>query len=53
MTVEFDVTNTGSVAGDEVPQIYVGSPASTPVPMAVKALGGFKRISLAPGQTKT
>jgi beta-glucosidase len=51
-TVSFDVTNSGSVAGDEVPQIYVGSPASPPVPMAVKALGGFKRISLAPGQTR-
>ena len=38
-----------AVAGDEVPQVYVGSPASPPVPMAVKALGGFERISLAPG----
>ena len=51
-TVSFDVTNSGSVAGDEVPQIYVGSPSSPPVPMAAKALAGFQRISLAPGQTK-
>jgi beta-glucosidase len=51
-TVSFDVTNSGPVAGDEVPQVYVGSPASPPVPMAVQALAGFQRISLDPGQTK-
>jgi hypothetical protein len=42
--------NTGAVAGTEVPQIYVGSPASPPVPMAVRALAGFERVSLAPGR---
>ena len=52
MTVAFDVTNTGAVRGDEVPQVYVGSPASPPVPMAVRALAGFERVSLDPGQTK-
>ena len=50
--VSFDLTNTGSVAGDETPQIYVGSPASPPVPMAVRALGAFERISLDPGETQ-
>jgi hypothetical protein len=40
------------VEGDEVPQVYVGSPASPPVPMAVRALAGFERVSLDPGQTK-
>jgi beta-glucosidase len=52
MTVSFDVTNSGSVQGAEVPQVYVGSPASPPVPMAVRALAGFDRVSLAPGETK-
>jgi hypothetical protein len=50
MTVGFDVTNTGSVAGVEVPQVYVGSPEKPPVPMAVRALAGFQRVALAPGQ---
>jgi beta-glucosidase len=50
--VSVDVTNTGSVAGDAVAQIYIhqrfGS-ASRPV----RQLEGFKRISLQPGETKT
>jgi beta-glucosidase len=50
MTVGFDVTNTGSVAGVEVPQVYVGSPEKPPVPMAERALAGFQRVALAPGQ---
>ncbi|CAK7217980.1 beta-glucosidase [Sporothrix curviconia] len=48
-TVTADVTNTGSVAGDEVPQLYVslGGPNDPPV-----VLRGFDRLSdLAPGQT--
>lgn len=45
-------SNTGSVAGDEVPQVYVGAPASPPVPMAVRSLAGFQRTTLAPGETK-
>ncbi|HEX3986303.1 MAG TPA: beta-glucosidase BglX [Acidobacteriaceae bacterium] len=50
--VSVDVTNTGSVAGDAVAQIYIhqryGS-ASRPV----RQLEGFKRIALDPGETKT
>ena len=52
MTVSFNVKNSGSVKGAEVPQVYVGSPASPPVPMAVRALAGFERVSLDPGETK-
>jgi len=52
MTVACDVTNSGTVQGDEVPQVYVGSTALPPVPLAVRALAGFERVSLAPGQTK-
>ena len=32
--------------------MYVGAPASPPVPMAVRSLAGFQRISLAPGESK-
>jgi beta-glucosidase len=50
--VSVDVTNTGSVAGDAVTQIYIhqryGS-ASRPV----RQLKGFERIALQPGETKT
>jgi len=52
MTVSFNVKNSGSVKGAEVPQVYVGSPASPPVPMAVRALAGFERVSLDQGETK-
>jgi beta-glucosidase len=51
LTVGFDVENTGSVSGDEVAQVYLGAPSSAPVPMAVRALAGFRRVSLDPGQT--
>jgi len=50
--VKVDVTNSGSVAGDAVAQIYIhqryGS-ASRPV----RQLKGFERIALQPGETKT
>jgi hypothetical protein len=52
MTIAFDVTNSGTVAGTEVPQVYVGAPDSPAVPLAVKSLAGFDRVSLAPGQRK-
>ena len=52
LDVSFMVKNTGSVAGAEVPQVYVGKYAFTPVPMAEKALAGFERIELAPGESK-
>ena len=50
--VSVDVTNTGSVAGDAVAQVYIhqrwGS-ASRPV----RQLKGFQRVALNPGETKT
>lgn len=48
----FEVKNTGAVAGEEVVQLYVSEP-TTKVWMPKKELRGFKRISLAPGETKT
>ncbi|MDN3353801.1 glycoside hydrolase family 3 C-terminal domain-containing protein [Actinomadura sp. DC4] len=50
VAVGFDVTNTGSRAGTEVAQVYVGQPSSTGEPP--KNLRGFTRVALDPGQTK-
>ena len=47
-----DVTNTGSVAGDEVVQLYVAAHGSA-VERAKKELKAFARVSLQPGETKT
>jgi len=50
--VSFTVKNTGTVAGAEVAQVYVGRPFRTPVPMAPKTLAGFARVPLQPGESK-
>jgi beta-glucosidase len=51
--VAFDVTNTGSRAGSDVAQVYVGpGPAVAGVQQAVRSLRGFDRVQLAPGATK-
>ncbi len=50
--VSVDLTNTGSVAGDEVVQLYV-SYTEAPVNWFDEMLRGFKRVHLAPGETKT
>jgi beta-glucosidase len=52
VTVFVDVTNTGHVAGDTVVQLYVRYPKSK-VSRPGEQLQGFKRVNLAPGQTKT
>jgi len=52
LTVSVDVTNTGKIAGDEVVQLYVqhmGSKVARPR----KDLRGYRRITLAPGETRT
>lgn len=52
--VSFQVRNTGPVAGDEVPQVYLGAPdeASAGVQFPVRSLVAFDRIHLAAGGTK-
>ena len=47
----FTVTNTGSVAGTEVAQLYVSKPGSQ-VFRAEQELKGFARVELAPGESK-
>ena len=52
MTVSVDVTNTGSLAGDEVVQLYVRDlVASTARPR--KQLRAFRRVHIQPGETVT
>jgi len=50
--VSFDVTNTGTRAGDEVAQLYVRHLASA-VPRPREDLRGFGRLTLQPGETRT
>jgi beta-glucosidase len=49
--VSFDVTNTGSVAGAEVAQLYVSDPSST-VKRPEREQKGFEKVRLAPGEIK-
>jgi beta-glucosidase len=51
VTASVDVTNTGSRAGEEIVQLYVGFPGSK-VDRPVKLLRGFERVALGPGETK-
>jgi beta-glucosidase len=52
VAVTADVTNTGSVVGDEVVQLYIHQKAgSDSRPM--RELKGFERLTLKPGETKT
>ena len=52
--VSFTVRNTGSRAGSEVPQVYVGRAPGLPgsVQQAVAKLAGFARVDLAPGRSR-
>jgi len=52
VAVTADATNTGSVVGDEVVQLYIHQKAgSDSRPM--RQLKGFERLTLKPGETKT
>ena len=52
ITVSVDVTNTGKRQGDEVVQLYVKH-LNSGVGRPLKELKGFRRVTLAPGQTRT
>lgn len=52
LDVMLDVTNTGSMAGSEIVQIYVSDPESY-MPRPMKELKGFSRVWLELGDTKT
>lgn len=49
--VTFDITNTGSVPGTEIPQLYVNMPASSGEPPSI--LKGFTNTEVQPGETNS
>jgi beta-glucosidase len=51
VTVSLEVENTGSLAGDEVVQLYVHDKLASVV-RPIKELKAFQRISLQPGETR-
>ncbi len=51
LSVSADITNTGARAGEETTQLYLRL-QGTSVAQPVRALSGFQRVSLAPGETK-
>ena len=51
LEVSVNIANTGSVAGDEVSQLYIHDEVAS-IARPVKSLKGFKRISLTANETK-
>jgi beta-glucosidase len=52
VNVSVDVRNTGTRTGDEVVQLYIHQQVSS-VTRPVKELKGFRRVTLAPGESRT
>lgn len=54
LMVSCRVKNTGAVRGREIVQLYVGplDPAKRKIPAAVRALKGFEKLDLGPGEEK-
>jgi beta-glucosidase len=52
LKVFVNVRNTGSVAGDEVVQLYIHDPVAS-ISQPVRRLRGFERVTLGPGETRT
>ncbi len=52
--VSVHIRNNGSLAGDEVPQIYLDAPENKPqgVQFAPKTLVAFDRVTLQPGEER-
>jgi beta-glucosidase len=55
LDVSVAIKNTGGVDSDEVPQVYLGAPATIPdgVQFPVRALAAFDRVHLKAGESKT
>ncbi len=49
--ISVDVTNSGKMDGEEVVQVYVSDMEAT-VPVPIRSLVGFKRVSLKAGETQ-
>lgn len=52
LIVKIDVTNNGSISGEEVTQLYITHIDKEPY-LPLRSLKGFTRVSLSPGETKT
>jgi beta-glucosidase len=52
ITASVDVTNTGTVAGDDVAQLYIHDPVAS-LAQPVRRLRGFERVTLKPGEKTT
>jgi len=52
LTVHVSVTNTGQRAGDEIVQLYLRDDVAS-VTRPVRQLRGFRKVHLAPGETRT
>ncbi|QES51248.1 glycosyl hydrolase [Streptomyces venezuelae] len=50
LRVEFTVRNTGRRRGTEVAQVYLGPSPDLKLAQAVRALAGYRRLTLAPGE---
>ena len=51
-TAQFEIKNTGAVAGAEIAQLYIHQKNPT-LPRPEKELKGFKKVFLQPGETQT
>ena len=51
LSVSFEITNTGDIAGDEIAQLYVQDVQSSVITYQYQ-LRGFERVHIAPGETK-
>jgi beta-glucosidase len=49
VTVEAEVKNTGTTAGDEIVELYLTQPKTSETP--IRVLAGFTRVHLAPGKS--
>ena len=52
VTVDFNVTNTGKRAGEEVAQLYVGFPSTRRFPQPPEQLKRFDKVLLQPGESR-
>ncbi|KAJ7041012.1 beta-glucosidase [Mycena alexandri] len=53
LTVSLEITNTGTVAGSEVAQVYVTLPTTSELTHPPLQLKGFAKVKLEPGKSET